>query len=88
MTKMAAASVFEEDVAESRGMATWKQFEARQGRSATFDEIGDVVVLMCTPKMSLVVGQNLFIDGYVDLSCPQHNTNTVSRGFTVNESNS
>ncbi len=65
LTKMVEQSVLEEDVAEARGMALWKYFVARQGRSASFDEIGDVVVLMCTPKMSLVVGQNLFIDGYV-----------------------
>lgn len=67
MTKMVEESVLEEDVADSRGMAMWKYFEARQGRSAVHEEIGDVVVLMCTPRMSLVVGQNLFIDGYVKL---------------------
>jgi NAD(P)-dependent dehydrogenase (short-subunit alcohol dehydrogenase family) len=49
----------------------WKQYEARQGRGATYDEIGDVVVLLSTPRMSLVVGHNLVIDG----------------GFTINENN-
>ena len=38
-------------------------FEKRQGRVAAFEEVGDVVVLMSTPRMSLVNGQNLFIDG-------------------------
>lgn len=43
----------------------WDAFEARQGRSAVFAEIGDAVVLMSLPRMSLVNGQNLFCDGYV-----------------------
>ncbi|KIW81722.1 hypothetical protein Z517_04748 [Fonsecaea pedrosoi CBS 271.37] len=47
----------------------WEEYEARQGRKATFDEIGDVVVLLSLPRMSLVVGHNLVIDG----------------GFTINE---
>ncbi|KAF7188588.1 Zerumbone synthase [Pseudocercospora fuligena] len=47
----------------------WKGYEARQGRQATFNEVGDVVVLLSTPRMSLVNGHNLVIDG----------------GFTVNE---
>lgn len=47
----------------------WEQYEARQGRKASFDEIGDVVALLCSPRMSLVVAHNLVIDG----------------GFTVNE---
>lgn len=41
----------------------WDQFESRQGRSAVFAEVGDAVVLMCLPRMSLVNGQNLFCDG-------------------------
>lgn len=45
----------------------WEEYESRQGRKATFDEIGDVVVLLSTPRMSLVVGHNLVIDGYVAL---------------------
>ncbi|KAJ4377979.1 hypothetical protein N0V83_000809 [Neocucurbitaria cava] len=53
------------------GKAMWAEFEARQGRSARFEEIGDVVVLMSLPRMSLVNGQNLFADG----------------GFTINEGN-
>lgn len=47
----------------------WKVYEDRQGRKATFNEIGDVVVLLSTPRMSLVNGHNLVIDG----------------GFTINE---
>lgn len=47
----------------------WSQYEARQGRKASFDEVGDVVALLCSPRMSLVVGHNLVIDG----------------GFTINE---
>ncbi|RVX67542.1 hypothetical protein B0A52_08895 [Exophiala mesophila] len=45
----------------------WEKYEARQGRKATYDEIGDVVVLLSLPRMSLVVGHNLVIDGYVIL---------------------
>jgi len=51
------------------GQAGWKTYEARQGRQATFDEIGDAVVLLSTPRMSLVNGHNLVIDN----------------GFTINE---
>ncbi|TKA82584.1 hypothetical protein B0A55_01182 [Friedmanniomyces simplex] len=51
------------------GDAAWKTFEDRQGRQASFDEVGDVVVLLSTPRMSLVQGHNLVIDG----------------GFTINE---
>lgn len=36
---------------------------ARQGRPATPNEIGDVVVLLSGPRMSLVNGVNLPIDG-------------------------
>lgn len=52
-------------------MEMWKHLVGRQGRDGQFSEIGDVVVLMATPRMSLVNGQNLFIDG----------------GFTINEGN-
>lgn len=45
----------------------WEKYEARQGRKATYDEIGDVVVLLSLPRMSLVVGHNLVIDGYVNV---------------------
>lgn len=47
----------------------WEMYERRQGRKASFEEVGDVVALLCSPRMSLVVGHNLVIDG----------------GFTVNE---
>ncbi|KAG4433444.1 hypothetical protein IFR05_011070 [Cadophora sp. M221] len=43
--------------------------ETRQGRAAKFEEVGDVVVLLSGPRMSLVNGANLPIDG----------------GFTINE---
>lgn len=54
--------------AEASGSA-WTKFEARQGRQASFDEVGDVVVLLSTPRMSLVCGHNMVIDN----------------GFTINE---
>ena len=41
----------------------WEGHEARQGRKAQTDEIGDVVVLLSTPRMSLVNAHNLVIDG-------------------------
>lgn len=44
----------------------WSDYEARQGRKGHPDEIGDVVVLLSTPRMSLVNGHNLVIDGYVN----------------------
>lgn len=63
----------------------WGGFEKRQGRVATgFEEVGDVVVMMCTTRMSMVSGQNLFIDKYV----PQSGSGiqlTSSSGFTINE---
>ncbi|KAF2825452.1 NAD(P)-binding protein [Ophiobolus disseminans] len=51
------------------GRVLWEGFEKRQGRKAVFEEVGDVVVLMSLPRMSLVNGHNLFIDN----------------GFTINE---
>ena len=50
--------------------AAWKDYEARQGRTATPEEVGDVVVLLSTPRMSLVNGHNLVIDGYVSGALP------------------
>lgn len=45
------------------GEELWARCESRQGRKATgFDEVGDVVVLLSTPRMSLVNGVNLSID--------------------------
>jgi len=55
-----------------QGTTMWEKLEARQGRKATFDEIGDAVVLLSTPRMSLVNGHNLVIDN----------------GFTNNEGSS
>lgn len=51
------------------GQALWDAFVDRQGRAAAFEEVGDVVVLLSTPRMSLVNGVNLPIDN----------------GFTINE---
>lgn len=48
------------DIVESEA---WTGYEARQGRKAQTDEIGDVVVLLSTPRMSLVNAHNLVIDG-------------------------
>ncbi|CAK3768092.1 3-oxoacyl-[acyl-carrier- ] reductase 1 [Lecanosticta acicola] len=47
----------------------WGIYEKRQGRTANFEEVGDVVVCLSTPRFSLVNGHNLVIDG----------------GFTINE---
>lgn len=47
----------------------WASYEARQGRKASFEEVGDVVAMLCSPRFSLVIGHNLSIDG----------------GFTINE---
>lgn len=47
----------------------WDSCLKRQGRKAMLEEVGDVVVLLSTPRMSLVNGHNLFIDN----------------GFTINE---
>ena len=41
----------------------WKAFEARQGRRAHPSEIGDAVVMLSTPRMSLINGVNLMADG-------------------------
>ncbi|KAJ5951522.1 uncharacterized protein N7479_009935 [Penicillium vulpinum] len=50
-------------VASGKIESPWKPQEERQGRKASPDEIGDVVVLLSTPRMSLVNGHNLVIDG-------------------------
>jgi NAD(P)-dependent dehydrogenase (short-subunit alcohol dehydrogenase family) len=60
LTKLVSAWVVEGDAPLKD---TWKGFEARQGRPATFEEIGDVVVLITSPRMSLVNGVNLPVDG-------------------------
>ncbi len=57
--------------AQALSEAVWKQYEDRQGRKADFEEVGDVVVLLSNPRMSLVNAHNLVIDG----------------GFTINENN-
>lgn len=70
LTKM-VEPIVKDEKSMGVGEKVWDQFVERQGRVARFEEVGDVVVLMSTPRMSLVVGQNLFIDG----------------GFTINEGN-
>jgi len=54
---------------KAEALRVWEACLARQGRQASFDEIGDAVVLLSTPKMSLVNGHNLVCD----------------YGFTINE---
>jgi NAD(P)-dependent dehydrogenase (short-subunit alcohol dehydrogenase family) len=54
---------------EQSANGLWAGFEARQGRQAHPAEIGDAVVMLSTPRMSLVNGVNLMADG----------------GFTINE---
>lgn len=65
----------------------WKIYEKRQGRVANFEEVGDVVVCLSTPRFSLVNGHNLVIDGYV--LCLSRLIRGVAdqtfRGFTINE---
>ena len=58
-------SVTTKDASAVLETEAWSEYEARQGRVAHPDEIGDVVVLLSTPRMSLVNGHNLVIDGYV-----------------------
>ncbi|KAF2804744.1 NAD(P)-binding protein [Mytilinidion resinicola] len=50
------------DATSGPGEDMWTAFEARQGRTGQVEEIGDTVVLL-TPRMSLVNGHNLFVDG-------------------------
>jgi hypothetical protein len=40
-----------------------KTLEVRQERSAKFGEVGDVAVLITSPRTSLVNSANLFVDG-------------------------
>lgn len=40
----------------------WEELNARQGRFADPDEIGDAAVLLCSPRMSLVNAHNLLCD--------------------------
>lgn len=65
LTKLLAPAF---EVAEGQTSAAitgdaWELYEKRQGRKASFEEVGDVVALLCSPRMSLVVGHNLVIDG-------------------------
>ena len=41
----------------------WGKLEERQGRKAHPAEVGDVVVMLSTPRMSLVNAVNLYVDG-------------------------
>ena len=38
-------------------------FEARQGKSAKFEKVGGVAILITSPKMSLANGVNFGVDG-------------------------
>ena len=49
--------------ADGKPVDLWTGLEARQGREAKFEEVGDVAVLITSPRMSLVNGANLSIDG-------------------------
>ncbi|KAF1850172.1 NAD(P)-binding protein [Cucurbitaria berberidis CBS 394.84] len=61
----------EDEEANEAWKTLWRGLTNRQGRNATLEEVGDVVVLLSLPRMSLVNAQNLFIDG----------------GFTINAGN-
>lgn len=50
------------DMTDIVGSDAWTEYEKRQGRTAHPNEIGDVVVLLSTPRMSLVNGHNLVIE--------------------------
>lgn len=64
LTPMVEGSVKNDSANPDKAWARmWELFEARQGRKAAFAEIGDAVVMMSLPRMSLVNGQNLFCDG-------------------------
>ncbi|KAH0829697.1 Levodione reductase [Fonsecaea pedrosoi] len=58
-TSMAAT---DGSLGDPRLAEAWAGFEARQGRTAWPEEIGDAVALLCSPKMSLVNAQNLVCD--------------------------
>lgn len=60
-----AESVTGKDASGMLSESTWNGYVARQGRVGHPDEIGDVVVLLSTPRMSLVNGHNLVVDGLV-----------------------
>ena len=49
--------------ADGKPVDLWTGLEARQGREAKFEEVGDVAVLITSPRMSLVNGANLSVDG-------------------------
>lgn len=66
---MVAASMADPNGKLDEDAGLWRKFEARQGRQALPAEIGDAVVMLSTPRMSLVNGVNLMVDG----------------GFTINE---
>lgn len=61
--------------------AGWDNFVGRQGREAHPDEVGDVVVLLSTPRMSLVNGHNLVIDGYVKRFAKMQRDTDASKGL-------
>lgn len=66
-----AMKVAEGETAAKLTGDAWEMCEKRQGRKARFEEVGDVVALLCSPRMSLVAGHNLVIDnGFVNNENP------------------
>jgi NAD(P)-dependent dehydrogenase (short-subunit alcohol dehydrogenase family) len=65
--------------------AFWEGVEDRQGRKAYAEEIGDSVVMLCSPKLSLVNGHNLMCDKSV-ISAPRSTQMlTLDSGFCIYE---
>lgn len=59
--------------------AFWAGVEERQGRKAFAEEIGDSVVMLCSPKLSLVNGHNLMCDKSVISSILERNSHADCR---------
>ena len=63
----------------------WTGVEDRQGRKALAEEIGDSVVMLCSPKLSLVNGHNLMCDKLVILAVRITKVLTFDSGFCIYE---
>lgn len=59
--------------------AFWAGVEERQGRKAFAEEIGDSVVMLCSPKLSLVNGHNLMCDKSVTSCLLEENSQADCR---------
>lgn len=57
-----SSKLFDKEQAGPQALAVWKSYEARQGRAAGPEEIGDAVFMLCSPKMSLVNARDLVCD--------------------------